>query len=191
MIRLAQDVEADAVLSSEPFVLLVGMLLDQQYPMERAFGGAARLHERLSAAHGGLRPEMVSQLDLQTLTTQCATPPAVHRYPVAMAKRIHALATHVCDVYGCDTVAVWRDAADGEQLRQRLQELPGFGPQKSRIFTALLGKQLDVRPPGWREAAGDYGEAGCFRSVADVVDPESLERVRASKQEQKRRTTGV
>lgn len=184
-LSLAQDPAADAVLSSEPFVLLVGMLLDQQVPMERAFGGAARLHDRLRE-HGGLDPGAVADLDPGGLTEICATPPAVHRFPAAMARRIHALGAYVRDHYGGDTTAVWRDATDGADLRRRLQELPGFGEQKARIFTALLGKQLGVRPPGWREAAGGYGEQGSHRSVADVVDADSLVKVRAYKQEQKR-----
>jgi uncharacterized HhH-GPD family protein len=110
----------------------------------------------------------------------------VHRFPAAMARRIHALGTNIRDHYGGDTTAVWRDATDGADLRRRLQELPGFGEQKARIFTALLGKQFGVRPPGWREAAGGYGEQGSHRSVADVVDADSLVKVRAYKQEQKR-----
>lgn len=183
-LTLAQDPVADVVLSTEPFVLLVGMLLDQQVPMERAFGGAARLHRRLGG-HGGLTPETIAGLDPEMLTEVCATPPAVHRFPAAMARRIHALGTYVRDRYEGDTTALWRDAVDGAQLRRRLQELPGFGEQKARIFTALLGKQLGVCPPGWREAAGGYGEHGSHRSVADVVDAESLAKVRAYKQEQK------
>ena len=184
-LSLAQDPVADAVLSSKPFVLLVGMLLDQQVPMERAFGGAARLHDRLRE-HGGLDPGTVADLDPEGLTEICATPPAVHRFPAAMARRIHALGAYVRNHYGGDATAVWRDATDGVDLRRRLQELPGFGEQKARIFTALLGKQLGVCPPGWREAAGGYGELGSHRSVADVVDAESLVKVRAYKQEQKR-----
>ncbi len=186
MIRLAQDPEADAVLTREPFVLLVGMLLDQQYPMERAFAGAARLHQRLGPEHGGLQPAAVSALPVPVLIEQCVTPPAVHRYPAAMARRISALAVHICDEYEGDTTAVWRNAGDGAQLRGRLLALPGFGPQKSHIFVALLGKQLGIQPEGWREAAGDYGQPGSYRSVADVVDASSLARVREFKQEQKR-----
>lgn len=185
MIRLAQDTEADAVLSRKPFVLLVGMLLDQQYPMERAFGGAARLHQRLLDRHGGLTPRSVAEMDVEMLVDICSTPPSVHRYPAAMGRRIHALACHVRDHYAGETAAVWRDVDSGAQLRRRLQALPGFGEQKARIFTALLGKQLGVRPPGWQEAAGSYGDEGSYRSVADVVDAQSLARVRAFKQEQK------
>ncbi len=184
-LALAQDPAADAVLAREPFVLLVGMLLDQQVPMERAFGGAARLHQRLQDGHGGLDAAAVASLDPETLTELCATPPAVHRFPAAMAKRIFALAVHVRDTYGGNVTALWEEAPDGEQLRSRLQALPGFGEQKARIFVALLGKQLGVRPAGWREAAGAYGEEGCHRSVADVVDADSLARVRATKQQMK------
>ncbi len=184
-LALAQDPAADAVLASEPFVLLVGMLLDQQVPMERAFGGAARLHRRLQDGHGGLDASAVASLDPETLTELCATPPAVHRFPAAMAKRIFALAVHVRDTYGGNVTALWEEAPNGEQLRRRLQALPGFGEQKARIFVALLGKQLGVCPAGWREAAGAYGEEDSYRSVADVVDADSLARVRATKQQAK------
>ncbi len=184
-LHLAHDPDADAVLDREPFVLLVGMLLDQQVPMEHAFGGAARLHARLTD-HGGLQPGVVAGTDPGTLVEMCATPPAVHRFPAAMGKRIHALAVVVRDTYDGDTTAIWQQAGDGARLRRRLQDLPGFGEQKAKIFTALLGKQLGVRPTGWREAAGTYGEEGSTLSVADVVDADSLARVRATKAERKR-----
>ena len=184
--QLAQDATADAVLASEPFVLTVGMLLDQQVPMERAFGGAARLHERLRDDYGGLVPTVVAAIDPDRLAEICAAPPAVHRFPAAMARRIHALAVHVRDVYDGDVTSLWRSADTGAELAARLQRLPGFGPQKAQIFLALLGKQLGIQPEGWREAAGPYGAAGSHRSVADVVDAASLAQVRAFKQEQKR-----
>jgi uncharacterized HhH-GPD family protein len=183
--QLAQDAAADAVLASEPFVLVVGMLLDQQVPMERAFGGAARLHERLRKEHGGLVPTAVAAMDPEQLAEICAAPPAVHRFPAAMARRIHALAVHVRAAYDGDATSLWRSADTGDELAARLRSLPGFGPQKAQIFLALLGKQLGIQPEGWREAAGPYGATGSHLSVADVVDAASLAQVRAYKQEQK------
>ena len=181
-IRIAQDEAADRVLSQDPFALLCGMLLDQQFPMERAFAGPAKVLERA----GTLDPEEIAAADPEEFARLCAVPPAVHRFPGSMAGRIQALAAHVATEYGGRTERLWEEASSGRDLLRRLQALPGFGKQKAQIFVALLGKQLGVRPDGWAEAAGDYAEDGSFRSVADVVDAESLEKVRAFKKEKKR-----
>jgi len=173
-LTIAQDPTADGVLSEDPFALLVGMLLDQQFPMERAFAGPAKVLERF----GTLDPSAVAAADPEAFADLCATPPAVHRYGRSMAARIQALAVVVRDIYRGDASNLWRDAASGADLVGRLKALPGFGEQKARIFAALLGKQLGVRPEGWQEACGAYAEAGSYRSVADVVDPESLQKVR-------------
>jgi uncharacterized HhH-GPD family protein len=173
-LAIAQDPAADRVLSEDPFALLVGMLLDQQFPMERAFAGPAKVLERF----GTLDPAAVAAADPETFADLCATPPAIHRYGRSMAARIQALAAVVRDDHGGDAASIWRDAATGAELVARLKALPGFGEQKARIFTALLGKQLGVRPPGWEAASGAYAEPGSFRSVADVVDAESLQKVR-------------
>jgi uncharacterized HhH-GPD family protein len=180
-LQIAQDAYADQVLTDDPFALLCGMLLDQQFPMERAFAGPAKILERF----GSLEPTEVAAADPEEFAALCATPPAVHRYPGAMAARIQALAAHVVAEYDGRTERLWLEAATGRELMRRLQALPGFGKQKSQIFVALVGKQLEVRPEGWAEAAGDYAEPGAFRSVADVVDGPSLERVRAFKKEKK------
>ncbi len=180
-LRIAQDEHADEVLSTDAFALLSGMLLDQQFPMERAFAGPAKILDRF----GTLDPEAIAAADPERFAELCAVPPAVHRFPGSMAARVQALAAHVVEEYGGDTARLWQDAGTGQELLRRLQALPGFGKQKSQIFVALLGKQLDVRPDGWERAAGDYSEAGSFRSVADVVDAPSLERVRAFKKEKK------
>jgi len=185
-LRLAQDREADEFLSRDPLALLLGMLLDQQFPMERAFASpwllAQRLgRQRLDAA------EMVAW-DPDDFAKQMAGPPALHRYPGSMALRIKAVCAYLVDTYGGDAGALWRDAASGAELLRRIRALPGFGEQKSRIFVALLGKQLGVRPEGWREAAGPYGQDGSHRSVADVTGPESLALVRAFKQAAKKAT---
>lgn len=180
---LAQDEAADALLSRDPFALLTGMLLDQQFPMERAFAGPYVLATRLGVDR--LDPARIAAYDPEEFAVQAATPPAVHRYPRSMAGRVQALARVVVEEYGGDAAAVWSGAGSGSELLRRLTSLPGFGQQKARIFVALLGKQLGVQPPGWREASGAYGEEGCRRSVADVVDGATLAQVRADKQERK------
>ncbi len=179
-IQIAQDTDADRVLSESPFALLVGMLLDQQFPMERAFAGPAKLVERL----GSLDPATVATADPETFAEACSRAPAVHRFPGSMAARIQALAQQVVDDYDGDTARLWTEARTGGDLLERLQGLPGFGKQKAQIFTALLAKQLDVRPDGWEKAAGDYALDG-HRSVADVVDADSLVKVREFKQQKK------
>ena len=180
-LTIAQDPEADRVLSEDPFALLVGMLLDQQFPMERAFAGPAKVLERF----GTLDPAAVAAADPEAFADLCATPPAVHRYGRSMAGRIQALAAVVRDEYGGDASALWTTASTGRELVGRLRALPGFGDQKARIFAALLGKQLGVRPEGWEEACGAYAEPGSYRSVADVVDPDSLQKVRDFKKQAK------
>jgi uncharacterized HhH-GPD family protein len=178
--RLAQEPDADALLDRDPFALLAGMLLDQQFPMERAFAGPHLLAQRLGVDH--LDPAALAAHDPEDLTRLMTGPPAVHRYPGSMGRRLQDLARVVAERYDGDAAALWRDAADGAELFARLKALPGFGEQKARIFLALLGKQRGVTPPGWREAAGPYGEDGARRSVADVTDAESLAQVRATKQ---------
>ena len=180
MLQIAQDPEADALLDRDPFALLVGMLLDQQFPMERAFAGPALLARRLGVER--LDPAAVAAYDPEAFAALFVGPPAVHRYPAAMAGRVQALAALVVERYDGDAAALWRDVPDGATLVRRLTALPGFGTQKAQIFVALLGKQRGVTPPGWRDAAGSYGDDGSTRSVADVVDADSLARVRAFKQ---------
>jgi uncharacterized HhH-GPD family protein len=177
-LRIAQDPVADKVLSEDPFALLVGMLLDQQFPMERAFAGPAKILERF----GTLAPGRVAAAEPESFADLCATPPAIHRYARSMAARTQALAAAVVDRCDGQAQRIWEEAADGDDLVARLRALPGFGDQKARIFAALLGKQLGVRPRGWREAIGPYAEDGSYRSVADVVDETSLQRVREFKQ---------
>lgn len=180
-VAITGDPAADDLLDRDPFALLTGMLLDQQFPMERAFAGPAKILDRF----GTLDPETISGAPPEEFAAVCATPPAVHRFPGAMAARIQELAAHVVVRYAGRTAALWETAESGAELLRRLQALPGFGKQKSQIFIALLGKQLAVRPDGWEKAAGAYAEEGSYRSVADVRDPDSLERVRRFKREQK------
>ncbi|KGN39384.1 HhH-GPD-type base excision DNA repair protein [Knoellia subterranea] len=180
-LTIAQDPTADKVLSEDPFALLTGMLLDQQFPMERAFAGPAKVLARF----GTLDVAEIADADPEAFADLCATPPAVHRYGRSMAGRIQALATVVRDDYSGDASRIWSDAATGAELLGRVKKLPGFGEQKAKIFVALLAKQLNVQPAGWEKAAGDYSETGSFRSVADVVDAESLQKVRDFKKSAK------
>lgn len=158
------------------------MVLDQQIPLEKAFRGPRDLKERLG---GSLDAAEIAGMDPERLAKLFATPPAIHRFPASMAGRVQELCRVVSDRYGDDAAAVWRGATSGQELLGTIKSLPGFGDQKARIFLALLGKQLGVRPKGWEEAAGVYGQEGSLRSVADIVDPESLAKVRAFKKEMK------
>ncbi|CAL9500178.1 hypothetical protein SUDANB108_03438 [Streptomyces sp. enrichment culture] len=182
-LHLAQDPEADALLGRSPLAALIGMLLDQQIPMEWAFKGPAAIAERLGT--DDLDAHEIAAHEPEVFAALLSRKPAVHRYPGSMAKRIQQLCQYLVEHYDGDAEAVWKDAGTGRELLKRLAELPGFGKQKAQIFLALLGKQLGVRPEGWREAAGSYGEERSFRSVADITGPESLAKVRAHKQEMK------
>jgi uncharacterized HhH-GPD family protein len=182
-LRIAQDDAADELLSRDPLALLIGMLFDQQFPMERAFAGPRLLADRLGV--DTLDAAALAAEDPERLAKAFQGPPAVHRYPGSMAARTQELCRLLVDRYGGRAEALWDDVPDGAALLRRLAELPGFGAQKSKIMVALLGKQYGVTPPGWREAAGAYGEEGARRSVADVTGPGSLAEVRAFKQEQK------
>lgn len=152
--------------------------------MERAFAGPYVLATRLGV--DTLDPQQIAAYDPEVLTAIFREPPSIHRFPGAMAERVHRLAQHIVDHYSGDAARVWAEAESGESLYRRVAGLPGFGAQKARIFVALLGKQLGVRPPGWQEAAGDYGADGARRSVADVTGPETLAEVREYKRELKR-----
>ena len=181
-LQLVQDPEADALLESNPFALLVGMLLDQQIPLEVAFAGPKKIADRI----GGVDAREIADYDPDKFAAMCSERPAVHRFPGSMAKRIQTLAQIIVDRYDGDAAAVWTSGApDGAEVLDRLKALPGFGEQKARIFLALLGKQYGVTPKGWREAAGDYGKAGTHLSVADIVDEGSLAKVRSYKKQMK------
>jgi uncharacterized HhH-GPD family protein len=179
---LSQQPAADALLDRSPLALLIGMVLDQQIPLERAFSAPYDLTQRLGHE---LDARELADYDPDGLAAIFARPPALHRFPKSMAKRVQELCRLLVDRYDGDAEAVWRDAADGAELRRRVAELPGFGAQKAQIFVALLGKQRAVRPPGWQAAAGQFGEDGSHRSVADIVDADSLRLVREYKQQLK------
>ncbi|GGX79568.1 HhH-GPD-type base excision DNA repair protein [Streptomyces fructofermentans] len=182
-LHLAQEPEADELLGRSPLAALVGMLLDQQVPMEWAFAGPHTIARRLGS--DDLDAHEIASYDPEAFAALLSDKPAVHRYPGSMAKRIQQLCQYLVEHYDGDAAQVWEGVETGGELLRRLKELPGFGTQKAQIFLALLGKQLGERPKGWREAAGAYGEAKSFRSVADITGPESLAKVRAHKQEMK------
>ncbi|HSH22613.1 MAG TPA: HhH-GPD-type base excision DNA repair protein [Acidimicrobiales bacterium] len=175
------DAEADGLLAREPLALLLGMMLDQQVPMEWAFGSPARLAQRLG---GRLDAAEIAEMDPEALTAAFKGPPALHRYPGSMAKRAHELCRVLVDHYDGRAENVWTDVATGAELLDRLRSLPGFGDEKARIFVAVLAKRRGVCPPGWEEAAAPFSD-DLRRSVADVDSPETLEEVRAFKKARK------
>jgi uncharacterized HhH-GPD family protein len=179
MLSLPVDADANELLTRNPLALLLGMLLDQQIPLERAFSAPADLVRRL-----GHEPtaEELADFDPGRLVAVFSEKPALHRFPKAMAARTQTLAQLIVDQYGGDAAALWTTAPSGAELLSRVSALPGFGEQKAKIFVALLGKQLGVQPAGWQEAAGAFGQPGTYVSVADIRDEESLGRVRAHKQ---------
>ncbi|MEV6843959.1 HhH-GPD-type base excision DNA repair protein [Actinoplanes sp. NPDC051411] len=176
------DAEANALLDRDPLAVVIGLTLDQQITMEKAFTSPWVLVQRLG--HAPTAAEL-ADFDSEALIAIFAQPPALHRFPKAMATRVQEVCRVLVDRYDGDAAALWRDAPDGAELFTRIHALPGFGKQKAQILVALLGKQYGVQPPGWREAAGGYGEVDAYRSVADIVDEESLAKVRAYKKQAK------
>lgn len=181
-LHITGDPAADALLTDDPLALLIGMLLDQQVAMETAFSGPLKISQRIGTLDAGT----IAGYDPETFSAAFSQTPAVHRYPGSMAARTQALCAAVEQDWGGDAAAIWtRDAPDGSTVLKRLKALPGFGDQKAKIFLALLGKQYGYDGDGWRAASAPYGEAGSFRSVADIVSPESLAKVREHKREMK------
>ncbi|MFF0653840.1 HhH-GPD-type base excision DNA repair protein [Micromonospora tulbaghiae] len=181
-LSLPIDPQANELLARSPLALLLGMVLDQQVPMEKAFSSPYVLAQRL-----GHEPDAaeLAGYDPEALVEIFARPPALHRFPKAMAARVQEVCRALVERYDGDAARLWSDVTDGRELLRRVGELPGFGRQKAQIFVALLGKRFGITPDGWREAAGGYGDADAHRSVADVTDPESLRRVREFKQRMK------
>ena len=178
-LHITGDPAADHLLSDNAFALLIGMLLDQQVTMESAFAGPEKIRTRI----GTMSPAAIAEYDPAGFVEVFKERPSVHRFPGSMASRVQDLAAVVQRDWDGDATAIWtRDDPDGQEVLRRLKNLPGFGEQKAKIFLALLGKQRGLRAPGWREAAGAYGQENAFLSVADIVDPESLGKVRANKQ---------
>ena len=172
--------DADRLLNTDGTALLIGMLLDQQVPMEWAFTGPATLRARL----GHLDATRIARMDEEAFVAVCAQKPAIHRFPAAMGRRVHALCAVLAERYGGDGAKVWAGIDDGAALYDRLRDLPGYGDEKAKIFVAVLAKTQGVAPPGWQDAAGKFGD-DVPRSVADIDGPEALAKVRAWKQAQK------
>jgi len=174
------DPAADRLLVTDPLALVIGMLLDQQVPMEWAFKGPATLSDRL----GTLDARAVASMPVEDFVAVCAEKPAIHRFPGSMGARVHQCCAYLVAEHDGDAAAVWTGARTGAELLGRVRALPGFGDEKARIFVALLAKRFGVRPRGWKEAAAPFSDA-TPRSVADIDSPEALARVRAWKKAQK------
>jgi uncharacterized HhH-GPD family protein len=174
------DATADGLLNRDGTALLIGMLLDQQVPMEWAFAGPSTLHDRL----GHLDATKIAAMDCEDFVAVCAAKPAIHRFPAAMGRRIHELCTVLADDYEGTAENLWAGVTSGAELYRRLRDLPGYGDEKSRIFVAILAKTQGVAPEGWQQAAGKFGD-DAPRSVADIHDAASLARVREWKKAQK------
>ncbi|MFE7525313.1 HhH-GPD-type base excision DNA repair protein [Kitasatospora sp. NPDC057542] len=181
-VRIAQHLEADALLGRCPLALLIGAVLDRAVPSETAYAAPLVIARRLG---GDLDAHQLARQDLHRLVAVFEAVPAVHPLPLLMARHVQELCRYLAARHGGRAAAVWEDVGTGRELYSRLNALPGFGRQKAQIVVALLGKRFGVRPDGWREAAGPFGEDGVFRSVADVTDPESLARVRLNRQQER------
>jgi uncharacterized HhH-GPD family protein len=181
-LHLSGDAEADQLLSEDPLALLIGMVLDQQIPLERAFTSPRDLRQRLG---GKLDAAALAAMDPEALAAVFSERPALHRFPASNAERVQQLCAIIVREYGGDAARIWNDAPTGAELLRRVRALPGFGDQKAKIFVALLGKQLGARPPGWQDVSQPFGDPGTSYSVADITGPESLARVRAHKAQMK------
>jgi uncharacterized HhH-GPD family protein len=183
-LHITGDDAADAVLSRDPLALLIGMVLDQQVTIEKAFSSPADLLERLGTT-GPLDAAAIAAMDPDQLADIFRERPALHRYPGSMAGRVQAVCRAVAEDYGNKADNIWKGVGHGDELMARLRALPGFGEQKAKIFAALLGKQLGVCPDGWEKVTTPYGKPGSTLSVADITSPESLAKVRATKKAMK------
>ncbi len=179
-LRITGDHDADRLLNTDGTALLIGMLLDQQVPMEWAFRGPATLAERL----GGLDAAGIASMPEDEFVAVCVAKPAIHRFPASMGRRIYALCAHIVEFYDGDGAVLWTDVDTGQELSKRLRALPGFGAEKTKIFVAILAKRFGVTPPGWEKAAGPFADV-TPRSVADIDSAEALAEVREWKRIQK------
>lgn len=176
------DPEADALLETDPLALVIGMVLDQQIPLEKAFRGPLDLRARLGT---DLDAVAIAAMDPDKLVAAFAERPALHRFPASMARRVQETCVAIVERFGGDAASIWTGATDGADLYKRVRSLPGFGDQKAQIFVALLAKRLNFKPAGWEKAAGRFAEADSYQSVADIDGPESLARVRDFKRQMK------
>jgi uncharacterized HhH-GPD family protein len=177
-LRLTGDPEADQLLTDDDNALLIGMVLDQQVPMEKAFSGPLVIAQRMG---GPFDVSKIAAMSEDEFVALCSERPAIHRFPAAMAKRVRQVCQVLTEEYDGQAANIWKDARSGDEVKAKLARLPGFGADKAAIFTAVLGKLRGVTPDGWRTAAGYYGESDTFRSVADIVDDDSLHKVRETK----------
>jgi uncharacterized HhH-GPD family protein len=177
-LHLAQDAEADRLLSDNPLALVIGMVLDQQIPLEKAFSSPAELAHRMGRP---LTAADIAAMDPDALAALFKERPALHRFPGSMAARVQEVSRVITEEYGGQAENIWKTASSGAELFERVKNLPGFGEHKARIFVALLGKQLGVRPDGWQAASMPFGDEGTFLSVADITDVQTLDKVRATK----------
>jgi uncharacterized HhH-GPD family protein len=182
VIQLSGNPAADKLLSDDPLALVIGMVLDQQIPLEKAFTSPFELKERLG---GSLDVAKIAAMDPDELADVFAERPALHRFPRSMARRVQDVCRLITDTYHGDAAAVWTSAANSKELLANVRALPGFGAQKARIFIALLGKQMGLTTPGWQKVSTPYGQPGTFQSVADIDSPAALLKVRQFKQKKK------
>jgi uncharacterized HhH-GPD family protein len=182
VIQLSGNPAADKLLTDDPLALVIGMVLDQQIPLEKAFTSPYELKERLG---GSLDVGKIASMDPEALADIFSERPALHRFPRSMASRVQEVSRLITENYGGDASAIWNSAADGKELLANVRALPGFGAQKARIFIALLGKQRGLATPGWQQVSTPYSQPGTFQSVADIDSPTSLAKVRQFKQEKK------
>jgi uncharacterized HhH-GPD family protein len=181
-LSLPIDPAANDLLQRSPLALLVGMVLDQQVPLEKAFSSPYLLEQRLGHP---LDAYELAAYDPEALAEIFARTPALHRFPKAMAARVQEACRLLADRYDGDPAALWSGAKTGAELLKRISELPGFGKQKAQIMVALLGKQYGVQPAGWQDAAGPFGQPHTYVSVADIADSAALAKVREYKQQLK------
>lgn len=181
-LALTGNDEADALLATDPLALVIGMVLDQQIPLERAFRSPFELRERLG---GSLDAGAIASMDPDALSEIFGAKPALHRFPSSMARRVQDVCRLIMDTYDGDAAAIWTSAANGKELLAHVKALPGFGVQKARIFIALLGKQMGLHTPGWQQVSTPFSRPGTFQSVADIDSPAALTKVRQFKQQMK------
>ncbi len=164
--------EADRLLVEEPLALLIGFVLDQQVPLQKAFTGPLELKRRL----GGLDAHAIAAMDPDRLDAVFREKPAIHRFPGSMATRTQELCQVVSEDYDGDAARVWTEARDGADLARRLGALPGFGEMKTRSLTAVLAKRLEVKPPGWEDVAASHFCLGDVDSAAKLEEYQAAKR---------------
>jgi len=164
--------EADALLAEEPLALLIGFVLDQQVPVQKAFSGPLELKQRI----GNLDASAIAGMDPGELDRAFRERPALHRFPGTMAMRTQELCAAIATDYDGDAARVWTEASDGKDLQQRLLDLPGIGPMKARSLIAILGKRFGIKPPGWEDVAPSHPTLGDVDSIEALLDYQAKKR---------------